>query len=152
MPMQAFLVKQNRDAETGVFKKELLNGIGEFRHAARSLAFPRFARRAACVAGASDLAQTMAFFESSFGFCRIKPTLVIQQQFLLLLPYANHLGGLLLKGHPREQISYAAACRKVGVFVGRDSLSCRASFWGGTVSHNRMVIYSVGDRARPGGH
>jgi hypothetical protein len=36
--VQAFLVENDRNAQAAVFEEELLNGVGQFRHASRVLA------------------------------------------------------------------------------------------------------------------
>ena len=106
--VQAFLVKHHRDAEAAVFEEELLDGVGELRHAARGLAFGRRGRVAARVAGAADLADAVAFFESGLGFLQVEVAMLIHELLRLLLPDAHHLRGLFLKGHPRQQIADAS--------------------------------------------
>ena len=122
--------------EVAVLQEEPLDGIGEFSHAARRLALPRFSWRTACVAGAFDLAQPLTLSENGLGLSTIKSTLIIEQFVALLLPYADHLGSLFLERHPAEEVLHAPCCRKLRVSVGRDSRSYRGLLGGGPFCHN----------------
>src|SRR3954469_20408653 len=58
LSVQAFLVKEHRNAEPTLFDEEFLNGVSQLRLAARALA-------AARIAGAPDLSDAIAMGERS---------------------------------------------------------------------------------------
>ncbi len=95
--VQTFFVKNHRNAEPTVLDKKLLDGVSEFRLAARVLALAR-------IAGATDLPETMTFFESGFGFPQIEVAVGIYERFSFLLPDAHHLRGFFFQRHPRQKV------------------------------------------------
>ncbi len=110
--VETFLVKHDGNAEARVFDKELLNGVGQLRHASRGFA-------AARVAGAPDLADTTAIAEGFFRFGLIEVALLVDELLGLLLPDARHLRSLLFQRHAGEEIFYAARGRQARILIGR---------------------------------
>ena len=114
MAMQTLLVKNHRDSQAAVLDEELLDRVGEFRHAARVLALAR-------VAGAADLAQSAAILKCGLGLLQIKIAFAIDQGLWLLLPDTEHLCGFFLQRHAREQISHSVRSGQRGILVGKST-------------------------------
>ena len=119
LAVQAFLVKDYRDAKTRVFEEELLDSVGQFGHTAGSLALPRFARRCPGIAGPPDLAEAMAGLESRPGLAGIEIALRVHKLLCLLLPDAHHLRRLFLERHARKEVSNTKGDRNVRLLVKR---------------------------------
>jgi hypothetical protein len=100
--VETFLVEDHRDAEAGVFEEELLDGVGQLRHLPGRATHPRLSRRRTGVARPAHLADTVPLLERGFRLGEVEVTLGVQELFLLLLPDADHLRGLLFEGHARE--------------------------------------------------
>ena len=109
--VQALLVKDHGDAEPAVLDEELLDGVGEFRHAARVLAL-------AGIAGTAHLAEPASLFESGLGFGRVEIAVGIHQRLGFLLPDAHHLRGLFLQRHASEQVFHPPGSGQCSVPIG----------------------------------
>src|ERR1035437_10278809 len=83
-----------------MFDEKLLNRVGQLRRFARVFSN-------ACVAGTTNLSETVSFFESGLGFFEIKITGSVQKLRVFFLPEAHHLRGLFLQRHARQQIFHA---------------------------------------------
>ena len=97
VPVQAFLVEDDRNSKAAVFYEKFLNGVGQCRHLAGIQAL-------ACIARAAYLAQAAAIAERSFGFFCVEVSVSVYERLRLLLPDAKHLRSLLLQSHAREQV------------------------------------------------
>ena len=108
--VQAFLVKNHRNAEAAVFAEKFLRGVGEFRHRAHI-------QPAAEGTGAANLAEAVARRETRAALWPNRNARVVGECFRNFLPNAHHLRGLFLDGHAREQILHAALRRQRRVLI-----------------------------------
>ena len=115
--VQAFLVKNHRNAEPRMFDEKFLDRVGQFRRFAGIFADAGVARHAAGVAGAADLSDAMAVFESCLAFLKSKLPAASSSFVGFFLPDAHHLRGLFFQRHARQQILHAPRSRRGGIFV-----------------------------------
>ena len=108
--VQALLVEDHRNAQAAVLEEELLDGVGQLGHAASVLA-------AAGIARPADLSQSAAVAKRLLRLLEIEVALRIHQRLGLRLPDAQHLRGLFLQRHPREQVLDAPGGGQTGVFI-----------------------------------
>ena len=135
--VETFLVENHGDAEPRFLDEKFLDGVGEFRHAARGLAIGGHGRVASRIAGATDLAHAVAFLERRLRFGGIEVAAGVHEFRGLLLPEAHHLRGFFFEGHPREQIFDAGGGGQGGVFVSGRFRHGTAG-WGWQLLHARF--------------
>lgn len=100
-----------------MFDEKFLNGVGQFGHRARIFSDAAVGGFAASIAGPTDLADAMTFFEGRFRLFQIEVAILIQQPGGFLLPEAHHLRGFFFQRHSRYQIFNALFRRKAGIFI-----------------------------------
>src|SRR6476646_5289704 len=91
-------MEHHGNPQTAVFHEKLLDGICKLCHLARVLAL-------ACVTGASYLSQTISLFVCSLGLGGIKVAALVEQSIRPLSPETDHLRGLLLERHARQEVT-----------------------------------------------
>ena len=93
------MLQQDKFGEAGrrIVVEEFLDGIGQFGHFPRGLAF-------AGVAGTPHLAQAVAVFESGPGLFQVEIPFGIHQCLGFFLPDAHHLCGLFRERHPGQKV------------------------------------------------
>lgn len=116
--MQTFLVENHRNAEPRMFDEKFLNGVGQFGHRARIFSDAAVGGFAASIAGPTDLADAMTFFEGRFRLFQIEVAILIQQPGGFLLPDAHHLRGFFFQRHVCQQVFYALFKWKIAIRVG----------------------------------
>ena len=109
--MQALFVKNHRNAQAAIFHEELLDGVGEFRHAARVLPL-------AGIAGTPHLPKPAPLLECGLGFGCVEIAAGIHQRVGFPLPDAHHLRGFFFQGHPGKEILHPLGSGQRGVPVG----------------------------------
>ncbi len=113
MPVQALIVKEHGDSQTGILLHPLLHRVGVVRHLPRPT----------LLAGAGDLAQ--AKFEKYRGTLGKEVTIRINKkrlgvaEKLAILPCAFHLRHFLFQSHAGEQISHPLLDRQFRVLIGK---------------------------------
>ncbi len=65
------------------------------------------------------MAEAVTFAEGAAGFGGVEGAVVVDQGLGLHLPVADHLGGLFVDGHAREEVFGARLGRQRGVLVWR---------------------------------